>query len=180
VLKEYKENVNPNIRLTSLLGQKSMQSWHRGRQIKRGFTTEHRISGMPCRERDPPTITFEAFPLFPLLEMWLCLSAIHLHWLCVCVCVRLCVRLWSCPAVSSMSNVLLSPWRGPNDEINQSAIEQPEKQTSDALNVSCCHGNTGCRFSTSLAAISLQAFFKWFPREAIERWEGKLVKCPKR
>lgn len=32
-------------------------------------------------------------------------------------------------------------------------LREPEKQTSDSLDVSGCHGNTGSRFSTSLAAV---------------------------
>lgn len=94
--------------------------------------------------------------------------------LIVSVRVFVCLHIWEWAAVSSMSNVLLSPWRGSNYEINHSTIEQPEEPTSDALNVRRCHGNRGGRFSTSSRAIRLQAFFELFLRKAIERWEGKI------
>ncbi len=155
-------------------------------QWGRAVALLHKMRSVGCHVEREILPQFPVWSLFSLphistFPIWRCGTACRPYaisdrvcvsaWLCVCVCV--CLRMWACPAVSSMSNALLSPWRGPNDEINQSAIEQPEKQTSDALNVRCCHGNTGCRFSTSLAAVSLRAFFKLFPRKATEGWEGK-------
>lgn len=97
-----------------------------------------------------------------------CLLSICHRWSCLCECVFVCMCV--CPAVWSVSNVLLSPWSGLKDKINQKAIELLERKTSSVHNVRCCHGNAQYKFSTLMAAISLQAFLNSFQENA-HKWK---------
>lgn len=130
-------------------------------------------------------------PHFPVWSFSLCTSSYtpsliipaiqvcFLCFLCVCVCARICTRE---PALLCQACQMCScpPEEARTMRSIRVQLSNGEKRTSDALNVGCCHGNTGCRFSTSLAAIGPQAFLKMISKKYNWKMGGLNQHCPRR